>query len=169
MSNYVDEGFGHPIFKVTYKNKTTTSDNRYLVPDGVVHRVVSSCSFNSAVSSHRGTQSYQQMLRDKVSTTVGIETSVYEASFSISKSYQILEKSTIEQQMSITQATAECEAYLISIDLFKSGTLEDAFIAGVNSSYHNNNWETFVNEFGSHFVSEVVMGGRAAQQIVYNF
>lgn len=109
------------------------------------------------------------MLRDKVSTTVGIETSVYEASFSISKSYQILEKSTIEQQMSITQATAECEAYLISIDLFKSGTLEDAFIAGVNSSYHNNNWETFVNEFGSHFVSEVVMGGRAAQQIVYNF
>lgn len=42
--------------------------------------------------------------------------------------------------MSITQATAECEAYLLSIDLFKAASLDDTFIAGVNSSYHSKNW-----------------------------
>ena len=55
LDNHVDEGFTHPIFKITYHNKQTTTDGKYIVPDNMVHRVVSSCSFSSAVSEHRGT------------------------------------------------------------------------------------------------------------------
>lgn len=72
LSNYVDTGFGHNIFKFTYKNGTTTSDNRYSIPDGVDSRVVSSCSFDSTVSIHRGTESYVKSINDKISTKIGM-------------------------------------------------------------------------------------------------
>ena len=50
LSKSVDTGFGHPIFKVTYSKNETTSDNRYLIPDGMSHRIVSSCSFDTSVT-----------------------------------------------------------------------------------------------------------------------
>lgn len=57
--------------------------------------------------------------------------------------------------MSITHATAECEAYLLEVDLFKNFELDSSFISAVNSSYHSNDWETFISEFGTHFITEV--------------
>lgn len=106
LSNYVDTGFGHPIFKFTYKNGSTTSDNRYLIPDGVDSRIVSSCSFSSTVSIHRGTESYVKSIQDKISTNVGIETSIFQASFSASRNYQVLSKITLEDKTSVTQSSA---------------------------------------------------------------
>lgn len=95
LSNSVDTGFGYPIFKIGYKKNQKTSDNRYIVPDGVTHRVVSSCSFESAVTEHRGTQSYRKSILDKISSKEGIETSIFETSFSKSRSYETVHKLTI--------------------------------------------------------------------------
>lgn len=55
------------------------------------------------------------------------------------------------------------------MDLFKNFELDSSFITAVNSSYHSNDWEAFISEFGTHFITEVIMGGRAVQEIVYNF
>lgn len=76
LSNYVDTGFGHPIFKVSYKHSEKTSDNRYLIPDYVTHRIVSSCSFSSSVTEHRGTESYQKSILDTVTTKAGMATNI---------------------------------------------------------------------------------------------
>ena len=62
LEDHVDEGFAHPIYKVTYHKNETTTDNRYIVPDNMTHRVVSSCSFATAVSEHRGTSSYKKSI-----------------------------------------------------------------------------------------------------------
>ena len=39
----------------------------------------------------------------------------------------------------------------------------------MNSSYHSNNWDTFIGEYGTHFVKDVTMGGRALQEIAYTY
>jgi hypothetical protein len=46
-SQGVDPGFLHSIFEITYDKKISTEDDRYLLPDGVSHRKVSSCSFST--------------------------------------------------------------------------------------------------------------------------
>lgn len=71
--------------------------------------------------------------------------------------------------MSVTHAAAECEAYYLSVDLFKEFALEDPFQNAVNVSFHNNNWENFIQEYGTHFVYSINMGGRALQEIEYNY
>ena len=71
--------------------------------------------------------------------------------------------------MSITHATAECEAYELSIDIFTVNKLLPNFVSGVNESYHSNSWDKFITQFGTHFVYDVTMGGRATQEISYDF
>ena len=108
ISKSVDTGFGHSIYKVSYSKGQTTSDGRYLIPDGMSNRIVSSCSFDTAVTEHRGTTSYTKSIMDKISTKEGMETNVFEAAFSKSRTTEVIYQSTILEKMSLTHATAEC-------------------------------------------------------------
>ena len=69
----------------------------------------------------------------------------------------------MNQNTSITQTTAECESYGISINLFDSPRLSDNYIQGVKYSTKNENWTMFLLEFGTHLVADAVLGGRATQ------
>jgi hypothetical protein len=80
-----------------------------------------------------------------------------------------MQKQTIESNMSFTHATAECEAYELSIDIFTINTLLPNFVKGVVDSYHAKSWDKFITQFGTHFVYDVTMGGRAIQEISYDF
>jgi hypothetical protein len=71
--------------------------------------------------------------------------------------------------MSYTHATAECEAYELSIDIFTVNTLLPNFVTGVVESYKSASWDKFITQFGTHFVYDVTMGGRAIQEISYDF
>jgi hypothetical protein len=51
----------------------------------------------------------------------------------------------------------------MSLDLFKPGKITDNFWQGVNYSYHLNNWDKFITQFGTHFVYDITLGGRAIQ------
>jgi len=74
------------------------------------------------------------------------------AAFTSSSGFDLIEKSTIEEEMSLTHATAECSAYQFSVDLFKVDKLLNNFVEGVKESYKSANWTKFINQFGSHFV-----------------
>ena len=169
LSDRVDPGFEHSIFEFTYLDQEKTEDGKYLVPDGVSHRKVSSCSFSTDIQTFRGTKSYQEDLKTKATISGGYKGAIIDAAFSFSSSYQNLQKSTIETNQSITHATASCEAYELSIDIFTINKLLPNFIQGVNESYHSKNWDKFITQFGTHFVYETVMGGRAVQEIAYDF
>ena len=100
---------------------------------------------------------------NKVSAKAGMSAVVYEASFSVSKTTKSMEEATSKQKKSVTHASAECEAYYLSVDIFKQLSLEESFENAVNVSYHKNNWDNFIEEYGTHFVENVHMGGRAVQ------
>lgn len=59
LSNEIDPGFLSPVFAYTYNNGETTSDGRYLIPDGISHHKVSSCAFSTEIKTYRGSKSYQ--------------------------------------------------------------------------------------------------------------
>lgn len=169
LSNEVDPGFQHEIFMFTYNNYEQTEDGKYLIPDGVSHRKVSSCSFSTDVTAYRGTETYQSQLKTKATVEGGYSGLLVKGSFSMSTTYEKVEKETTVSNNTLTHATAECEAYELSIDLFKVATFQPNFIAAVNESYHSGNWDKFVTQFGTHFVYDVTMGGRATQEISYDY
>lgn len=92
LSNMVDPGFQHSIFVFTYKNNEKTEDGKYLIPDGVAHRKVSSCSFATDVRSFRGTSTYQEELKTKASIEGGYKGLAFTAAFSMSTTYEKVEK-----------------------------------------------------------------------------
>jgi hypothetical protein len=51
----------------------------------------------------------------------------------------------------------------MSLNLFKPGPITDDFWAGVSYSFNAKNWDKFIEQFGTHFVYEVILGGRAIQ------
>ena len=81
------------------------------MPDGISHRKVSACAFATSVKTYRGTVSYQSELKQKISIDGDYKGMLLGAAFTSSAGFDLIEKSTIEQEMSLTHATAECSAY----------------------------------------------------------
>ena len=50
LTDHVDPGFMHDLFEWTYNKKETTEDGKYMLPDKVGHRKVSSCAFSTSTS-----------------------------------------------------------------------------------------------------------------------
>jgi len=103
-----------------------------------------------------------------VKVRAGWSIGIFEGSFSLSNSYKQMEDSTINEKMSLTHASAECEAYHLEVDYFKDYALEESFEEAVNNSFNANNWDTFIEVYGTHFIKDVTMGGRALQEISYS-
>jgi hypothetical protein len=87
LSDHVDPGFTHAIFDFTYKNKILTEDGKYMIPDGVAHRKVSSCAFSTDIRTYRGTKTYQDELKTKTTISGGYKGLIVDAAFSASAAY----------------------------------------------------------------------------------
>jgi hypothetical protein len=71
--------------------------------------------------------------------------------------------------MSLTHASAECQAYEIILDKFALPKLSEDFAAGAVYSLQQGNWTEFIEEFGTHYIHEITMGGRATQETSYTY
>lgn len=69
--------------------------------------------------------------------------------------------------MSVTHATASCEIYKFDVATFSPIPFLDNFVKGVISSTKSEDWSLFIEEFGTHVIHEVILGGRATQEISY--
>lgn len=65
-------------------------------------------------------------------------------SFSMSRSWERLQNTTSVQKMSLTHASAECQAYEIILDKFALPKLSEDFIQGAVYSYARGNWTEFI-------------------------
>lgn len=62
--------------------------------------------------------------------------------------------------MALTHATAECPFYGLSFDEFATLNLGNNFKSAALQAFTQNNWTNFIATFGTHYISEVIMGGR---------
>lgn len=76
----------------------------------------------------------------KAQIGAGYDGSLYKASFTSSATYEKIHNQTVSQNNSITHASAECQCYEMSLNLFKPGTVSENFWAGVSYSYNANDW-----------------------------
>lgn len=83
----VDLGFKYEVIDLAYNGKKT-EDNKFLIPDKISARKISSCSFKSDASEFRGTQSYQDQLKAMVSVGGGFEASGFALAFTSSVGFR---------------------------------------------------------------------------------
>ena len=56
----------------------------------------------------------------------------------------------------------------MSIDIFKPLPITANFWEGVKYSMNAKSWEKFIEQFGTHYVYDLIVGGRAIQEIQYS-
>lgn len=123
----LDPGFYHPVFEFSYTKNKTTEDEKFVIPDETTSHRMSTCSFTTEVNSFRGTQSYQEDLKKIAQVSLG-STKLLGFSFSMSRSWERLYNTTSVQKMSLTHASAECQAYEIILDKFSLPKLSEDFV-----------------------------------------
>jgi hypothetical protein len=79
-----------------------------------------------------------------------------------------MEKNTLDENRVVTHTTAECQAYRLNYNPSDSRDMSPNFLNGILTSYKNDDWFKFIDQFGTCYVSEVLMGGRATEEITYD-
>ena len=156
----LDPGFLHQgIFQFTYNQGLTTADGRYSIPDYTTVNDAQSCSFSFSSRLDKDTASYMDSLKIHVDTSF----KGWAASFSASADYQQVHEVTQSRQTLYISSQAQCEAYGASID---DAPFSDSFFKAVlylpevlNSSTKLD-YLTFIQQYGTHIVTALKMGGR---------
>jgi len=160
----VDPGFRQPIFQASYGNNATTADQRYLQPDGTFIRGCSgSCSLSFGSIEMSGLKKYQQSLERKVSLSV----EGYGAKFSASLDYKEVKEGTESSHCLYTHADVSCCAYIVELLAFAPPPLSANFRAAVGTlsdTYDEKTYMRVIQYFGTHFISQALMGGLYGQQ-----
>lgn len=162
----MDPGYRKPIFDMTVYSGDKTADNKWLIPFGTDVRYNVSCQ--TAFSGHTiaGPKSYQDSLRKHAA----IDATLYPAAFGASFDFHTVEDLTSEHngdlRMLITRASAECYVYDAALDQ-EPPHLDDMFRATIETAplaydpvFYK---DILINDFGTHFVSQVVFGGNFGQ------
>ena len=155
-----DPGFlGLGIFQFTYNQGLTTADGRYSIPDYTTVNDAQSCSFSFSSRINKDTASYMDSLKIHVDASF----KGWAASFSASADYQQVHQSTQSRQTLFISSQSECEAYGASIDdaPFSDGFFNVVYyLPEVLNSSTKHQYFSFIQQYGTHIVTALKMGGR---------
>lgn len=163
-TNTIDPGFRYEVIAFDYKDGITTEDKKFLLPDGISFQKSQSCSYSSSVSEFRGTQSYQNDLKINVKVGGGYDGAAVKASFTASMGYKNMEQKIEKEETVIFQASSKCESYKLALDLYKGYKISSSFFQALDLAINSNDWNTFISQYGTHYTTEVLFGGRAIQE-----
>lgn len=115
----LDPGFKHSIFDFSFNKGAKTEDGKYSIPDNLSHRKIAACSLRSTVAQYREARTYQQELRKRVQFGNGYQGLLLNAAFSQSSTFERIQAQTSQERLVLTQASAECQSYEMSLNIFK--------------------------------------------------
>jgi len=182
-----DPGFTNFIFVPTEKD----AQNRYKLVDGITTTDSKGCDLTMHTESISTVEELQKKTGKKISMGsgytsnyeaevsaeikgVGVKTTIppmIDSSFSSSKEFNENERFFTGTQGILTLNEATCATYSYRIKDYKPPPLTDDFIAAVNrlyqvrsssSSVKQNEFDKFIDNFGTHFIDSAIMGGRMA-------
>jgi hypothetical protein len=165
---HIDPGFRQAVFAADYTEHILSDDNRYSLPKGTQAKSCSgSCSLSFDSSEITGAKSYQNSLEVAVSTSVSYKSVKFKAKFSASTDYKHVEQGSSKERHLFTHSEASCCAYTAGIETYTPPPLDLQFITAVKTlplEYDQSAYAEFIHTFGTHFVTEVTMGGLFGQQ-----
>lgn len=88
----VDPGFKYDVIVFDYKDKVTTEDKNFLIPDGISYQKTQSCFLTSTVNEFKGTQSYQNNLKLSAKIGGGYDGEGAKASFTASAGFKSMQQ-----------------------------------------------------------------------------
>ena len=161
-----DPGFmANRLFKLTYNDQIVTPDGKHLIPDHVTAMNQPSCSFSFVSSTITNTASFSESL----SVDASVNGEGWGASFSASVGYKNVHETTSSSENRFYSTKAVCMVYSAAVD-YDNAMLSDDFELAVknlgisNSTDTTSQYRNFIDEFGTHFVYSMRMGGRYGYQ-----
>ena len=155
-----DKGFvGPSVFRFTFNQNLTTTDGRYSIPDYTTVNDAQSCSFAFSSTEQKDTRSYMDSLKGHVSA----DFKLWGAGFSASSDYQDVHQSSVSGNTVFISSHAQCESYGASID---NASFTEDFVKAVSSlpssfdSSSRDQYLFFIQTYGTHIVTALIMGGR---------
>ena len=151
------------MFNLTYNDGNLTPDGQHLVPDHATAMNQPSCSFSFVTS----TISNSANLSTSLSEDASVEGKGWGASFSASVGYKNVHETTSHSESRFYSTKAQCMVYSASIN-YNTAMLSNDFVNSVsNLSFVNSTsnetisqYLNFINQYGTHFVYSMRMGGR---------
>ena len=152
-----------PIFKATYDRGSTTSDTRYLIPDGTNFLKAVSCRIDFSSNEGRSEKSYM----DSLSNTVGTESSFLGFGFKASTTVQQKTEELRTASFSYVITEAVCSVYTGAIFMDLPPKPSDEFIASLSKcdkDPSDENFRNLIDNYGTHFLTDVVMGAKFGEE-----
>lgn len=117
--------------------------------------LLSSCEFQSNSFSINSTFSIKESLKNE------IKFEVPSYSFSASNDYQNLKEVIEKRDMIITSSMSKCTYYEVKSITYFPMNVSDNFIEGFRSLNSEDDYFHFIEVFGTHYLSEVIMGAKS--------
>lgn len=152
-----------PIFKTTYDKGLTTSDMRYMVPDGTSFLKAVSCRVDFSSNEGRSEKTYTNAL----SNTVGTGSSILGFGFKASTTVQQKSEELKTASFSYVNSEAVCSVYTGALFMDMPPQPSDEFIASLSKCDKDPSDENFANlidYYGTHFLTDVVMGAKFGEE-----
>ncbi|XP_078383276.1 uncharacterized protein LOC144665870 [Oculina patagonica] len=152
-----------PIFKTTFDRGLTTSDMRYLVPDGTSFLKAVSCRIDFSSNEGRSEKSY----KDALSNTVGTDNSFLGFGFKASTTVQSKTEELRTASFSYVNTEAVCSVYTGAIFMDLPPKPSDEFIASLSKcdkDPSDENFRNLIDYYGTHFLTDVVMGAKFGEE-----
>eukprot|EP01088_Endostelium_zonatum_P012891 TRINITY_DN271_c0_g2_i1.p1 TRINITY_DN271_c0_g2~~TRINITY_DN271_c0_g2_i1.p1 ORF type:complete len:573 (-),score=155.92 TRINITY_DN271_c0_g2_i1:30-1748(-) len=165
-SDAPDPGYRQFVFNLTIYQGQLTPDQKYRIPKGTQIQLCDACSVDWKTKNITGSQTYQHILDDSVSASIGF----FGAHFSASYDYKTVNQHTTSYSDIYTETAAECCVYKGQLQSFNTPPLSNNFMDGVKempTTYNSNSagfFNQFIQAFGTHYTSYVTMGGRFGQR-----
>ena len=162
----VDKGISLPIWDLSNVSNGQTY-NGYSVPNGVTKPVpASTCTQDFTFNAVSGANSFSKSL----SSSTSFDVKIFKAAFSASADYQTVYTQTSKNKMVVTSSYTQCAVYSASLKLPNTPpTFDENFyleIEQMPNEYNNKNesnlqffYDFFTKYFGTHYISQITMGG----------
>ncbi|CAC5417204.1 unnamed protein product [Mytilus coruscus] len=169
----VDQGFRLPVIDLPFSSRFT-SDGEYRIPDNVDVIPEASASFGSSYHQLKTETDYQSMLQVDVSVQASASGFGYSGSFSASTSYKRSVKEVTKEEATTVDIVGRANVY--KARLSSTGTIsklseefEDSIralpIERCKEDVIQRLYVKVIEEFGTHYATEVVMGAKAVQEL----
>ena len=152
-----------PIFKATFDRGLTTSDQRYLIPDGMSFLKAVSCRIDFGSVEDRSEKSYINSL----ATSVGAGASFLGFGFKASPTVQQKTEELRKVSHSYINSEAVCSIYTGAIFMNMPPKPSDEFITSLKKCEKEPtevNFKRLIDNYGTHFLTDVVMGSKYGEE-----
>jgi len=178
----LDPGFRSGVILLQQSTSSFSSDKKIAIPLGVELRYLTSCEFSSKATELSDVRDYQRRLsrESKVSAGGGLFGGLkgfsgsFDFSYSKSDRFMSFQNDRSRTQNAEFESSAICTEFEGRLNSYYNHSTRDTFNIALstlpfpfnNSTLHILAYKKFISEYGTHYVSKVVLGAKQIYTVV---